>query len=104
MVFKPLMKKHNVNRRLANKYIHFNVYIDGNKKYNNVLDNNLRGTTKLEGVNLSNNTYLIHEGSLDSFGSASIKMGFWIDYEDITNKYMNSAFIGTVKVYVESLS
>lgn len=97
-------KKHNVNKRLANKFIHFNVYIDGNKKYNNVLNNNLRGTSKLEGINLSNNTYLIHEGSLDSYGSTSIKMGFWIDYEDITNKYMNSAFIGTVKVYVESLS
>jgi len=97
-------KKHDVNKRLHNKFIHFNVYVNGNKKYNNVLNNNLKGSPELEGINLKNNTYLIHEGRLDKAGSTNIKLGFWIDYEDITNKYMNSAFIGTVKVYVETLN
>ena len=25
----------------------------------------------------------------------------WVDYNSITNEYMNSAFIGTIRVYVE---
>jgi len=36
--------------------------------------------------------------------STTVMLGLWIDYENITNEYMDSAFIGTVKVYVESLS
>ena len=26
----------------------------------------------------------------------------WFSYEDITNEYMNSGFVGTMKVYIES--
>ena len=97
-------KKHNVDKRLDNKFIHFNVYNNGKKFYNNVLNNNLKGSSKLEGVNLSNNTYLIYEGTLEKLSSTTIKLGLWIDYVDITNEYMNSAFIGTLKVYVETLN
>lgn len=96
-------EKHDVSKRLDNKFINFNVYMDGVKSYNNVLDNNLKGSTKLEGVSLQNNTYLLYEGTLEKMSSTTVKLGLWIDYEDITNEYMNSAFIGTVKVYVESL-
>ena len=97
-------KKHNINKRLDNRFINFNVYVNGEKNYNNVLDNNLKGANRLEGLALNNNTYLLYEGSIDKLSDASIKIGMWIDYVDITNEYMNSAFIGTVKVYIESLS
>lgn len=97
-------EKHNVSKRLDNKFINFNTYINGEKKYNNVLDNNLKDNPNLEGLSSEKNTYLLCEGSIDKLSSISIKLGLWVSYEKITNEYMNSAFIGTVKVYVESLS
>ena len=95
-------KRHNVDKILDNKFIHFNVYVDNNKLYNNVLDNNLKGSSTLNGLQLENDTYLLYEGNLEAYSTTTFKLGMWIDYEDITNEYMNSAFIGTVKVYVES--
>lgn len=97
-------ERHKVNKRLDNDFIRFNVYVDNNKYYNNILNNNLIGSTTLEGMSLDNNTYLLHEGTIEKMSSTTIKLGLWVDYEDITNEYMNSAFIGTVKVYIESLS
>lgn len=92
-------QKHNINKRLANEYIRFSTYINGNTYKNNILNNNLRGK---EGYTFNNNTYLLYEGKLDKLSSTNINIGMWIDYETITNEYMNSAFIGTMKVYVET--
>ena len=97
-------EKHDISKRLDNSLINFNIYVGGNKIYNNILDNNLKGTNRLEGLNLDNNTYLLYEGNIEKLSSETIKLGLWIDYNDIGNEYMNSALIGTVKVYVESLS
>lgn len=93
-------QKHNINKRLANEYIRFSTYINGNTYKNNILNNNLRGK---EGYAFNNNTYLLYEGKLDKLSSTNINIGMWIDYETITNEYMNSAFIGTMKVYIETL-
>lgn len=93
-------QKHNINKRLANEYIRFSTYINGNTYKNNILNNNLRGK---EGYTFNNNTYLLYEGKLDKLRSTNINIGMWIDYETITNEYMNSAFIGTMKVYIETL-
>jgi len=95
---------HNVSRILDNSFINYNIYVNGNKYYNNVLDYNLKNSTKLEGVALNNNTYLLCEGTLEKLSSTTVKLGLWIDYEKITNEYMNSTFIGTVKVYIESIN
>ncbi|MGM9876043.1 MAG: hypothetical protein ACI310_02310 [Bacilli bacterium] len=92
-------QKHNINKRLASEYIRFSTYINGNTYKNNILNNNLRGK---EGYTFNNNTYLLYEGKLDKLSSININIGMWIDYETITNEYMNSAFIGTMKVYVET--
>lgn len=92
-------QKHNINKRLANEYIRFSTYINGNTYKNNILNNNLRGK---EGYTFNNNTYLLYEGKLDRLNSININIGMWIDYETITNDYMNSAFIGTMKVYIET--
>lgn len=97
-------QKHNVTRILPSEYINYNVYLNGNKINNQVLNNNLKGTSRASGLSLKNNTYLIYEGKLEKLSTVTVKIGMWISYETITNKYMNSAFIGTIKVYVESLS
>lgn len=93
-------QKNNINKRLTNEYIRFSTYINGNTYKNNILNNNLRGK---EGYTFNNNTYLLYEGKLDRLNSININIGMWIDYETITNDYMNSAFIGTIKVYIETL-
>jgi len=53
---------------------------------------------------LQNNNYILYEGTIDKLSEINVKLGFWISYENITNEYMNSTFIGTVKIYVESIS
>ena len=97
-------QKHNVTRILPSEYINYNVYLNGNKINNQVLNNNIKGTSKASDLSLKNNTYLIYEGKLEKLSTVTVKIGMWISYETITNEYMNSAFIGTIKVYVESLS
>lgn len=92
--------KHKASRRLLNEYINFSVYLNGNK-INGTLDNNIKDSSRYEGLNLNNNTYLLYEGKLKSLEQTDVKIGLWISYENITNEYMNSAFIGTLKVYVE---
>ncbi len=92
--------KHKASRRLPNEYVNYSIYLNGNKS-NGTLDNNIKDSSKYEGLNLSNNTYLLYEGKLKSLEQTDVKIGLWISYENITNEYMNSAFIGTLKVYVE---
>lgn len=95
--------KYNIDKRLANEFINYNIYVGGNKINNNILNHNLKETNYLQGLSTKNNSYLLYEGNLDKLSTTEIKIGMWVSYEDITNEYMNSAFIGTVKVYVESL-
>lgn len=97
-------KKYNISKVLLNDFIRFNIYVNGNKFENNFLNNNLKDNSAYEGLSLTNNTYLLYEGDIDTLSTASIKIGLWVDYENITNEYMDSAFIGTVKVYIESVN
>ena len=92
-------KKHNITRRLSTEYINYNVYVNGNIVKDKVLNNKLDNTS---GITNKNNNYLIYEGEIEKLSELSIKIGMWISYENITNEYMNSAFIGTMKVYIES--
>lgn len=95
-------QKHKVSRRLDNKYIKYDVYVNGNKTGIKVLDNNLKDSSDINGLPSDKNNYFIYEGKIDKLSELSIKIGMWVDYRDITNEYMNSAFIGTVKVYIEN--
>ena len=92
--------KHKASKRLLNDYIKYSVYLNGNKT-NGTLNDNIKDSNEYEGLNLTTNTYLLYEGTLKSLEKTDVKIGLWISYEDITNEYMNSAFIGTLKVYVE---
>ena len=92
--------KHNASKILPNEYVDYSVYINGNK-VNGTVENNIKNSKEYEGLNFENDTYLLYEGILSPLQMADIKIGLWIGYENITNEYMNSAFIGTLKVYVE---
>jgi len=92
--------KHNASNRLLNEYVNYSVYLNGNKT-NGTLNDNIKNSNKYEGLDLKNNTYLLYEGKLKSLEQVDVKIGLWISYENITNEYMNSALIGTLKVYVE---
>ena len=72
---------------------------NGNKIINNVLDKKLDNTS---GIKNGKNNYLIYEGKIDKLSELTVKVGMWVSYEDITNEYMNSGFVGTMKVYIES--
>ena len=92
--------KHNVSRRLPNEYVNYTVSINGNKT-NGTLLNNIKDNSKYEGIDFKNNTFLLYEGKLKALEISNVTIGLWISYENITNEYMNSALIGTLKVYVE---
>ena len=66
---------------------------------NNVLYKKLDNTS---GIKNGKNNYLIYEGKIDKLSELTVKVGMWVSYEDITNEYMNSGFVGTMKVYIES--
>lgn len=93
--------KYNINKRLPNEYIKYLVSINNKKQDIALLNNNIKDSKKVKGLKLTNNAYQIYEGKLPKSGEANIKIGMWVDYKTITNEYMNSAFIGTVKVYIE---
>jgi len=97
-------KKHNITKILDTNYINFNIDINGNKISNNILNNKINDNKNIEGLSLQNNNYILYEGTIDKLSEINVKLGFWISYENITNEYMNSTFIGTVKIYVESIS
>ena len=85
------------------KYINFNIYVNKKTISNNILGENLKEKDSLGSINVKGNTYVLYQGELNPNEEVSVKVGMWIDYETITNEYMNSAFIGTMRVYVESL-
>lgn len=95
--------KHNITKRLEPKYINYNVYVNGITNNNVILQDSILDNNKYK-LNITNTSYILYEGQLNPYSEANIKLGMWISYEDVTNEYMNSALIGTVKVYVESLS
>lgn len=91
--------KYKISKKLPSKYINYNIYVNGNKIINNVLDKKLDNTS---GIKNDRNNYLIYEGKIDKLSELTVKVGMWVSYEDITNEYMNSGFVGTMKVYIES--
>ncbi len=88
--------KYDISKRLDNKYIFYNTYINGNIVKNKILNNSINIADN------DKNNYLICEGIIDKLSEISIDIGMWVDYDNITNEYMNSGFVGTIKVYIES--
>ena len=60
--------------------------------------------TKLQGdVEIKKETYILYEGTLESGKSSEVNLGIWLDYDDITNDYQDSVFVGTIKIYSETI-
>ena len=97
-------KKHNVQNILSSKYINYMIDINGTQTKAKSLNETVLIDNKYEGLNKDKNNYVLYEGTIESLSELPIKLGMWIDYRSITNQYMNSSFIGTIKIYVESLS
>ena len=80
-------------------YLKFNIVIDSTYLNNQIFDKKLKiGTTLKDGSKITNNTYILYEGELEPGKEVDVNLGIWLDYTDITNDYMDSVFIGTIKV------
>ena len=90
-------EKYNV-KVLPKECLKFSIYNNGKMYKNNLLDNNLKEKQEYD---FNNNTYLLYEGKLGGLSTTDIDIGMWIDYKKTQNENMNSAFIGTVRVYIE---
>lgn len=61
------------------------------------------GTVLQGGTKIEKETYILYEGVLKSGKKEEVNLGIWLDYDDITNDYQNSVFVGTIKVYSETI-
>ena len=85
-------------------YLRYNIVVDSNYLENQLFNKKLEIGTKLQGdVTIDKETYILYEGSLKSGSKAEVNFGTWLDYDDITNDYKNSVFVGTIKVYSETI-
>lgn len=85
-------------------YLKYNLVANTIYLENKVLNNILPMGTVLEGnKKIDKETYILYEGVLDSGKNADITLGLWLDYDDITNDYQNSVFVGTIKIYSETI-
>ena len=84
-------------QKLLPQFIYQKVSINGNDQEAKLLSSNVWPTgTKLEdNTTIKSNTFIIYEGEIE----AQTKVGFWIDYETITNDMQDKWFIGTIKLY-----
>lgn len=85
-------------------YLRYNIVVDSTYLENQLFSKKLEIGTKLQGdVTIDKETYILYEGSLKSGSKAEVNFGTWLDYDDITNDYKNSVFVGTIKVYSETI-
>ena len=61
------------------------------------------GTVLQGGTKIEKETYILYEGLLESGKTAEVNLNIWLDYENITNEYQNSVFVGTIKIYAETI-
>jgi len=90
--------------KLDPMYLRYNIVVESDYLENKPFDNLLEKGTAFEGdVVITKETYVLYEGKLSSGASAKVNLGMWIDYDDIPNDYQNSVFVGTIKVYSETI-
>lgn len=89
---------------LDTKFLRYNIVENSNYIENQIFDKKLEIGTVLEGnVKIEKETYILHEATLENLKKAEINLGIWLDYEKITNAYQDSVFVGTIKVYTETI-
>jgi len=85
-------------------YLRYNIIVDTTYLENQTFNKQMEVGTILEGGNkIEKETYILYEGTLKKGTKSKVDLGIWLDYDDITNDYKNSVFVGTVKVYSETI-
>jgi len=85
-------------------YLRYNIVVDSNYLEQQLFDKKMKiGTVLQGGTKIEKETYILYEGKLNSGAKAEVNLGIWLDYDDITNDYQNSVFVGTIKVYSETI-
>lgn len=91
-------------KKLDTKYLKFNIVANTEYLENQIIEKKLEIGTVLEGnTTIENETYILYESTLENGEDATVNIGMWLDYEDITNEYQDSIFVGTIKVYSETI-
>lgn len=86
------------------KFLRFNVIVNSTYLENQLFQEKLSIGTILEGnTKITKETYVLYRGVLEDNAKADIDLGIWLDYEEITNEYQDSVFVGTVKIYSETI-
>ena len=85
-------------------YLRYNLAADTHYLENKMFEKKMSIGTKLQGdVEIKKETYILYEGTLESGKSSEVNLGIWLDYDDITNDYQDSVFVGTIKIYSETI-
>lgn len=85
-------------------YLRYNIVVNSTYLEEQLFDNQMKiGTILQGGTKIEKETYILYEGILKSGKTAEVNLGIWLDYDDITNDYQNSVFVGTIKVYSETI-
>lgn len=91
-------------KRLDTRFLKFNIVANSEYLENQNVEKKLEIGTILEGnAIIENETYILYESTLENGEYATINLGMWLDYKDITNEYQDSVFVGTIKVYSETI-
>lgn len=85
-------------------YLRYNIIVDTTYLENQTFNKQMEIGTILEGGSkIEKETYVLYEGTLKKESKTKVDLGIWLDYDDITNNYKNSVFVGTIKVYSETI-
>jgi len=90
--------------KLNPSYLRYNIVVNTIYLEEQLFNNQMKiGTVLQGGTKIEKETYILYEGKLKSGNKAEVNLGIWLDYDDITNDYQNSVFVGTIKVYSETI-
>lgn len=85
-------------------YLRYNIVVNSTYLEEQLFNKQMKiGTTLQGGTKIEKETYILYEGELKSGNKSEVNLGIWLDYDDITNDYQNSVFVGTLKVYSETI-
>lgn len=86
------------------KFLRFNIIVNSTYLENQLFKKVLPIGTTFEGnAKITKETYILYQDVLEDNSKADIDLGIWLDYEEITNEYQDSVFVGTVKIYSETI-
>lgn len=90
--------------KLSPKYLRYNIVVNSLYLEDQLFEKQMKIGTELQGgTKIEKETYILYEGNLKSGSKEEVNLGIWVDYDNITNDYQDSVFVGTIKVYSETI-